>query len=200
MAEGLTEAADLIVEDGTIVAGANSYNTLAEITAYATLRQDVYALAWLEADESNQVAAAIIAADYMDKRWCFTSTITDPGTDVLAAQDLEWPRLEQIDSRGVVVAEDEVPGWVTDSHAEYAIRAIDTTTFIAKALQADLVTQDASGRFIKETFEQVGPLREQIKYSDSKATRKTADYGNADAILKRSGLVVIGAGSMAIRG
>ncbi|GAF70342.1 unnamed protein product [marine sediment metagenome] len=200
MAEGLTEVDDLVVEDGTIVAGANSYNTLAAITAYATLRQDTYALAWLEADESNQVAAAIIATDFMDKRWCFTSTITDVGTDVLAAQDLEWPRFSQYDSRGVLIDDDEIPEWITDAHSEYAVRAIDTTTFLAKALQVDLVTQDESGRFIKETFEQVGPLREQIKYSDSKATRKTPDYGNADNILRNSGLVVLGAGSMAIRG
>lgn len=200
MAEGLSESADLVVENGTIIAGANSYNTLAAVNAYATLRQDTYALAWLEADESNRVAAAVIATDYMDGRWCFTSTITDPGTDLLAAQDLQWPRLQQTDSRGVIVADDEVPGWVTDSHAEYAMRVIDTTTFLAKALRVDLETQDASGRFIKETFEQVGPLRERIKYSESKATRKTADYGNADRILLNSGLVVLGAGSMAIRG
>lgn len=199
MSEGLTELADLIVEDGSGIAGANSYNDLAAITAYATLRQDVYALAWLEADESNQVSGAIIATDYMDDRWCFTSSITDIGTDILAAQDLQWPRLEQKDSRGVTVAEDEIPGWITDSHAEYAVRTITPITFIAKALRVDLVTQDASGRFIKETFEQVGPLREQIKYSDTKATRKTADYGNADRILLNSGLVVLG-GSMAIRG
>lgn len=201
MAEGLTESADLIVEDGTIVADANSYQTLAAILSYANLRQDKYALAWIEADESNRVAAAIIATDYMDDRWCFTSTITDVGTDLLAAQELQWPRLQQTDSRGVVVFDDEIPGWVTDSHSEYAMRSIfASATFEATALRLDSVTQDVSGRFIKETFKQVGPLRSQVKYSESKATRKTADYGNADRILRVSGLVVLGAGSSAIRG
>ena len=201
MAEGLTESADLIVEDGDIIANANSYQTLAAILSYANLRQDKYAFAWIEADESNRVAAAIIAADYMDNRWCFTSTITDVGTDVLAAQELQWPRLQQTDSRGVVVFADEIPGWVTDSHSEYAMRSIFASdTFQATALRLDSVTQDPSGRFIKETFEQIGPLRELIKYSESKASNKTADYGNADRILRISGLVVLGAGSTAIRG
>ena len=200
MASGLTEVDDLVVEDGTIVAGANSYNALADISAYATFRQDTAAVAWLSAGESDQVAAAIIATDYMDTRWSYSSTIADPGTDVLAAQDLEWPRLSQYDSRGVLVADDEVPGWITDAHAEYAMRAINTTTFAAQALLNDQVVQDASGRFIKETFQQVGPLRKQVKYSESKATRTWASYGNADRILRVSGLVYVGAGSMAVRG
>jgi len=200
MASGLTEVADLVVEDGTIVAGANSYNALADITAYATLRQDTPAVAWLNAGESDQVAAAIIAADYMDTRWKFSSSISDPGTDVLAAQDLEWPRLAQYDSRWVWIADDEIPGWITDAHSEYAMRAITPATFVARALLNDLVTQDASGRFIKETFQQVGPLRKQVKYSDSKGTKTWSNYGNADRIMRASGLVVSASGTMAVRG
>lgn len=200
MANGLTESNDLIVEDGTGIDDANSYAARATIDEYVNLRQDAVLANWSIADESNQVAALIIATQYLDIRWCYKSSITNLGTDIILPQALQWPRLLLVDSRGVTIESDEIPTYIIDGLAEYASRAIDPVTFEARALLVDSVTQDPSGRFIKETFEQVGPLRELIKYSESKATRKIADYGNADRILRNSGLVVLGAGSMAIRG
>lgn len=198
MATGLTEVADLIVEDGTGIDDANSYAALATITAYVNLRQDAVLSNWTIANESNQVAAAIIATQYLDLRWCYESTITNPGTDILLPQALQWPRLFAVDSRGVTVEEDEVPTYIIDGLAEYAARAINLTTFEAQALLVDSVTQDPSGRFITETLKQVGPLKSQVKYSETKGTKTFENYGNADRIIRTSGLVVF-SGASAIR-
>lgn len=199
MSTGLTEATDLIVEDGSGIDDANSYADRATISAYVNLRQDAVLSNWTVANESNQVAAAIIATQYLDLRWCFESSITNPGTDLLLPQALQWPRLLAVDSRGVTIEDDEVPTDIIDGLAEYAARAINPTTFEAQALLVDSVTQDPSGRFIKETFQQVGPLRELTKFSETKPRTTFQDYGNADRILRTSGLVIF-SGNMAIRG
>ncbi len=198
MASGLTEADDLVVEDGSGVDDANSYSDIATVLAYTRLRQDANLAPWNTADESNQVAALIIATQYVDLRWRYEGIISFPGDDTTLPQALQWPRARAVTDRGISVPDDELPSDIVDATAEYAARAIDPVTFQARALLIDSVTQDASGRFITETLEQVGPLREQIKYSDTKATRKFADYGNADRIIKFSGLLSL-AGERALR-
>jgi hypothetical protein len=197
MATGLTESGHLIVEDGTGVADANSYGALSVVTAYVTLRQDSKLLPWLSADESNQVAAAIIATDYVDSRWRFCGEITYPGDDDTDPQGLRWPRSYMVDERGVEVEEDEIPIGLLDSWCEYVARAIDPTTNEARMLRTDLETEDASGRRVKEELKKIGPLVKQIKYQSGRAG-KWASYGNADELMKRSGFVV-SAGSRTVR-
>ncbi len=187
MASGLTEAADLIVEDGTGIDDANSYASRATVEAYANLRQDVFAVAWTGADEPNQVAALVIASQYLDLRWRYEGVITNPGTDVLVTQKLQWPRTGVVDCRGVAVEDDEIPLTLEEACSEYAARAIDPVTGDARALLVDLESQDASGRNVIETLAEVGPLKEQIKYSKTKGTRTWANYGNADRIIRESG-------------
>jgi hypothetical protein len=186
MASGLTESGNLIVEDGTGVSDANSYGVLAIVTAYVTLRQDAKLLPWLSADESNQVAAAIIATDYVDSRWRFLGEITYPGDDDTDPQNLRWPRTSMIDERGVEVEEDELPIGLLNSWCEYAARALDPTTSEARMLRHDLEAEDVSGRRVKEELKKIGPLVKQIKYQSSRAG-KWPSYGNADELMKRSG-------------
>ena len=198
MAEGLTEAADLVVEDGTGLDDANSYQALAAITSYVTLRQDVNLLPWLTANESNQVAAAIIAVQYLDLRWRYRGAITYDDTDDATPQRLQWPRTGVFDDRFIEVGEDELPERLTDAHAEYAARAISPTTFQARQLFSDLETEDTAGRRIKETFKKVGPLVTQTKYMN-RGSRKYPSYGMADEIIRRSGFLA-SAGERTVRG
>lgn len=188
MATGLTESANLIVEDGTGKTDANSYMTRAEVTTYVNLRQDVNLFPWTRANESNQVAALIIGTQYQDLRWAFRGVITNNDDDDAVPQRLQWPRTGVFDDRGIEIEEDEIPERLTDSLAEYAARAIDPTTFQARQLVVDLETEDASGRRIKETLQKVGPLVDQVKYF-SRSSSKFASYGNADEIIRKSGFV-----------
>jgi hypothetical protein len=188
MASGLTESADLIVEDGTGKDDSNSYSDLAGVTAYVNLRQDVNLLPWLGANESNRVAAAIIATQFLDLRWRYEGSIANPGDDEEVRQRLQWPRSGVYDDRGVEVEDDEIPELLAEAFAEYSARALDPTTFQARQLLTDQTTEDGTGarRRVKETYKKVGPIVNQVKYF-GRSSGKFADYGNADEIIKRSG-------------
>lgn len=74
-------ATALIIEDGSVVAGANSYVTAQEIVDYAKLRGVTVA------NDSDQAdILAIKAMDYLNIQ-CFTGEQVEPGV-----QPLPWPR------------------------------------------------------------------------------------------------------------
>jgi len=188
MASGLTESADLIVEDGTGVDGANSYTDIADATAYATLRQFGPFQTWLEADESNRVAALIQATAYLDIRWRFVGEPSVEDTGLGDPQELAWPRTPAVDSEGLDVS-DTVPFQIVDATVEYAVRAIDPDTLEARSLLIDQESLDSANRFIKMKREKLGPLEEETRYSETRATSKLRDYGQADRIIRESGLL-----------
>ena len=74
----------LVVEDGTGLANANSYVSVADATTYHSIRGN--GDAWSNIDD--QASALIIATDYMEQvyrlRWA--------GMRVTATQALSWPR------------------------------------------------------------------------------------------------------------
>lgn len=59
----------LIVEDGNGIVGANSYVTVAEVTAYLTDRNRQTENSWSTAATAAQEAAAIAATDFIDRRF-----------------------------------------------------------------------------------------------------------------------------------
>jgi hypothetical protein len=194
MSSGLTEVSDLTLEDGTGVVDANTYNAIATITAYATLRQYGPFANWLLANESNHVSAAIAAAQYIDERWGpFKGFIFEDGDgDPDLAQGLLFPKaFEILDSRGIEVSE-TVPLQISDAHAEYAVRAIDSSTLEAIELQPDILRQDDAGRTINRKREKLGPLEEETYYDSGRARTKWTDYGTADQIIRQSGLLAGG--------
>lgn len=73
----------LVVEDGSIVANANSYQSLIDIRAYATARGVT-----LPVDDAEVEAMAFSAMDYLEgQRARYQGVKTDP-----ANQELQWPR------------------------------------------------------------------------------------------------------------
>ena len=189
MASGLTESADLIVEDGSGIEDANSYSDIATALAYINLRQSAKLTPFKSAIESNRVAALILASEYIDLRWRYEGVITFPGDDVTLPQALQWPRDGAVDDRGLIVADDELPLSLVNATIEYAARAINPTTFDAQSLLSDRPVDDDSGKFITEKTEVLGPLRETTKWSGSKGRTTWVDYGNADRIMRNSGLL-----------
>jgi len=74
---------NIVVEDGSVVANANSYVTTAELEAFALARQYT-----LPVDSSDKNALIIKAADYTEafrKRF--------QGVKTTSAQPLQWPRV-----------------------------------------------------------------------------------------------------------
>lgn len=190
MASGLTEADDLIVEDNTGVEDANSYVSIAEADAYATLRQFGPFQSWLDADESNKVAALIQASAYLDLRWVFVGEISFEDTGSGDPQTLAWPRTPAADVEGTDVS-DTVPLQILDATVEYAARAIDPATLGARSLLFDEENLDSANRFITSTREKLGTLESETRYSQTRSLSRTRDYGNADKIVRESGLLAV---------
>lgn len=193
----MATAADLVVEDGTGLDDANSYVDLVTGESYHSLRSNT---GWTQATENQKATALIHATQYLDHRWCFVGTPSNPSDPNTAGQALQWPRENGnsgnlIDSRGNEIGTDEIPFWIIDASLEYALAYL-----VNGRLMPDPAVPDDAGRFVSLKRERIGPLEEETRFSDTRATRTTRTYALADRILKESGLVVnIGGGGRAIR-
>lgn len=107
----------LIVEDGSVVEGANSYTSLEVANAYHALRGNA---AWTGTDGVKE-AALIRATAYIDLRYRGRF----PGTRVEGReQSLEWPRTGATDANGIAIADDEIPIEILNAVCEAALREL----------------------------------------------------------------------------
>ena len=148
----------LIVEDGSIVSGAESYISVEDASAYHAARGNA-AWAALTTDALRE-AALRRATDYMRQayrsRW--------QGYKVNEDQALDWPRYD-VEVEGYAVDSDIVPTEVKNACAELALRAS------AADLNPDLTQGVLS--------EQVGSI--QVTYD--KASPQFTRYRAIDALL-----------------
>lgn len=107
----------LVVETGTGLANADSYNELADITTYNAAHQAI--AAWTSASDALKERAARQATQYLEatyqNRW--------RGTRKTEVQALAYPR-EGVWLDGVLLDEDVIPKKLRDAHSELAIRAV----------------------------------------------------------------------------
>ena len=105
----------LIIEDGSVVTGANSYASLATVTAYHVARGNS---AWLGSDEDAE-PAILRAMNYMEAL---------PWNGVKTARDnpLSWPRYGMYDREGYAIDTDDVPQVVVNALCEAAYRELQT--------------------------------------------------------------------------
>jgi hypothetical protein len=123
----------LIVEDGTIVVGANSYSSRVAASAYHAARDNG---AWFNLTSAEMDAALIKATDYLVQKY----TLRWKGIRVNIAQPLDWPRAGVVtedfrdptnspssvirDDLSFLFPEDEVPQEVIDSTAILALESV----------------------------------------------------------------------------
>jgi hypothetical protein len=121
----------LIVEDGSIVAGAESYISVLDANTYHTNRNNT---AWAESETSAKEAALRKATDYMLQvyrmRW--------QGWKVDQNQPLDWPRNSVYVDQAMnynnqitahLVPDNIVPLEVKKACAEYALKALSEDLF-----------------------------------------------------------------------
>lgn len=144
------------VEDGTGVADANAYITLAFFKDY----HDDRGVDYSGSTDSEIETAIIKATDYMELRF------GDRWIGYLSsdATTLTWPRGGVYDRKGVLV-EDTIPTDIKKACAEYALRALTTT------LLPDPTT-DASGKVVSRELKKIGPIE----------TEKEFQVGRSDTI------------------
>jgi hypothetical protein len=109
----------LIIEDGSIVADANSYVTYDYVTAYHALRGNSAWAAGNVLDKQYAIIRATQAIDSLYKgKW--KGNQTEYGT-----QELEWPR-EEAYVNGVELDDDLIPASLKKAVAEAALKELAT--------------------------------------------------------------------------
>ena len=107
----------LIVEDGSIVADANSYVTYDYVISYHSLRGNS---AWAAGSDTDQQYAIIRATQAVDSiykdKW--KGTPTEYGT-----QELEWPR-QDVEVNGTEIDDDLIPAALKKAVCEAALREL----------------------------------------------------------------------------
>jgi hypothetical protein len=113
----------VVVEDGTLVAGANSFVTSALVSTYCDNR----GYTWTE-DDDAAARAVIKAGDYLKntRRFVFTGAL------ISATQTMPWPRTGGNFYRGPSIGDTVIPQCLKDAQCELAYRAL------VSALQPDL--------------------------------------------------------------
>jgi len=157
----------LIVEDGSIVAGAECLCTLAATTAYHAARGNA---AWAAlASDAIREQHKRKAADYMRQKY----RAKWEGWRVVATQSLDWPRggvpTPDIYGSGYVaafIALDSIPVEVQNAESELALRSI------AGDLLGDQTQQ--------VTREKIGPI--EVDYD--KFSQQDTRYAAIDALLR----------------
>lgn len=156
-------------EDGTGLADAMSYATVAEADAYHRARRN---LAWTQAASVDREAALVRATDYIDRRWSARFI----GRRLTVAQALEWPRDFAYDEFGGAIT--GVPTLLKNACAEYALRALTAS------LAPDPVLS-ANGRITRKLERVEGAVTEETEYAADHAPPITRPYPLADMLLRR---------------
>lgn len=149
----------LIIEDGSLLAGANSFVSVAEVRAYASARASI-----LSDDDADVEVNAIKATDYIK-----SLSHRFKGQEIEAAQALPFPRL-YIVVNGFDIPSDSVPQNIKDACCQLAI----------ESAAGVVLMPTTSGQIT--TKEKVGPL--ETIYSDRSAPDGTQLFAAVTALLR----------------
>lgn len=164
----------LVVQTYPPTPGANSYGDVGGFKAHHDLRLQDYS-----AFTDPQIEASVAAAtEYLDMRFAYN------GWKTYAEQTTEFPRNDLYNARGDLVQ--GVPVHVVKATYEYAIRWLRNGFTLLPDPEAD-----ASGRSVKATQVDVGPVSERIEYSEF-GSYKLPEYPYPDGLLKAQGFVASG--------
>jgi hypothetical protein len=150
----------LIVEDGSIVAGANSYAALAGANAYHTARANA---AWTGTDAAKE-AALIRATEFLDASYWWRGQIASED------QALRWPRSGVIDRDGREIAADDLPTQIQRATFELALIALS-----GALIGGDAGSTSTAGGAIKRV--KAGSV--EVEYQAGQVSQSPAAASNA---------------------
>lgn len=148
----------LIHEDGTGLADAESYASVAWCDAYHTKygNTDWAAASTTDREIALRKATRYLEAEYL-MRWL--------GIRTTQTQALAWPRAWVYDSDDRLLLSNIMP-----------LRLLEATALLARtALTTELltVTVDASSTGVRRERQKLGPMEQEIEYTGAKGTRRT---------------------------
>lgn len=128
----------LIVEDGTLVSGAEAYISVADADTYFTDRGSP--TTWTGATTGQKEAALKYAAQYMDLRYRFNGCLQD------TTQALSFPRTSFYNYDGRLLAGSGViPDAIKNANAELALRHLIQDLFFSSNPDESRVTSKKIG-------------------------------------------------------
>ena len=157
----------LTVEDGTGLAGADTYATVAEVDARLEALGGPLADEWGGADDADKELALRRATVYVDAHFAELFV----GSRSSAAQALEWPRSYATSRAGFDVSA-AVPAELKAAVGEYAARALtinlmpDPTQPYSQASDGGAVTASSTGR-VTSRRSRAGPVESEVSYSET---------------------------------
>lgn len=159
----------LIVEDGTIVAGAESYISVANADTYlANYGKDAVWTAKTTLEKEILLRSSRL---YMDTKFNWK------GTQATSGHSTIWPR-SGVYIEDNLVDSDSIPADVSNSNAILA----------AESTSSDLyrnIDNGSTGQLIKGTEDAVGPLKSKVEYFDSPtSTGSQVAFTEVNSILK----------------
>ncbi len=156
----------LVVEDGTVIDGADSYVTVDEANAYWFTRALANDQSWVDAESADKEAALRQATAFLDDAYVWNGTVVDGG------QDLQWPRAGIYDRNGYPLPTNEIP-----SRLKRAVFVL-----AKEALSGALIEVENRDATLKsKTVEVAGAIKESLSYADHTSTRK--HYPEVDRLL-----------------
>lgn len=158
--------ASFVVEDGTIVAGANSYVDLAEANAYYT--QHLYPNGWATATDAQKQASLVMATRMLNR------SVVWKGAPINHYQPLQWPRQGVIIHYMLDLSANPILGYENTTYPSYIIvepnivpQAVkDAVCEYARYLLASDRDVDKDQAYIKS--EQVGPMKVEYDWTSTK--------------------------------
>lgn len=108
--------ADIVVEDGTGIATANSYCSVEDADDYH--ENHLYATDWTSANTTTRENALIMASRLLDEQVSWDGAIVD------SSSGLRWPRYNVWHEDGYMISSNIVPDFVKNATAEYARKLI----------------------------------------------------------------------------
>jgi hypothetical protein len=156
----------LTVEDGSGLANANSYLSVADADTYNTNHTN--STDWGNASTAEKEQALRRATQYIDMmygaRW--------KGIRVYETQALAWPRANVTDYDGYLIDHDEMPQKLKDACAEAAERLITE----------EMMPDQSDTGTVKSRSVRVGPISESLAYTDGDPSEKA--YPKVDKLLR----------------
>lgn len=152
----------LLVEDGTIVAGAESYLTVAEADAIIEGRGG--SSDWDGLSLTNKEVQLRLATEYIDNKYNFI------GTAVSSTQPLKWPRT------GTSFDDTAIPDILKRAVSVLARDTVNT------ALYTTIVGTNAAGE-IKSTYKKLDVLEQKTEYFSGGSASNQNEFTESKRIL-----------------
>lgn len=149
-----------LVEDGSGLADATSYSSIADADAYhADYTTGAALTAWTNATDPEKESGLMVATQWIDANYAHAWS----GRPVNDDQALDWPQECATDNFGLWVSSTEVPVQIKQATAILALKHIQGDT---------LEPDDSAGSNVKSESVTLGAMSVSKTYSGGKDTKK----------------------------